>query len=83
MNIIDSNFYGEDTFMQCEVMPLVLITQAVYEDIHANLVTIPLETNDSLPYGIMYPLKPSQAVDTFISMVSNADLKPKRAWLLN
>ena len=83
VNIIDSNFYGEDTFMQCEVMPLVLITQAVYADIHANLVTIPLETNDSLPYGIMYPLKPSQAVDTFISMVSNADLKPKRAWLLN
>ena len=82
MGIIDSNFYGEDTFMQCEVMPLVLITQAVYEDIHANLVTIPLATDDSLPYGIMYPIKPSDAVAKFIAMIRDAGLKPDMKWLL-
>jgi len=82
VHIIDSNFYGEDTFMQCEVMPLVLITQAVYADIHANLVTIPLATDDSLPYGIMYPIKPTDAVEKFIAMIRDAGLKPERRWLL-
>ena len=82
VNIIDSNFYGEDTFMQCEVMPLVLITQAVYADIHANLVTIPLAADASLPYGIMYPIKPSDAVEKFITMIQDAGLKPRRKWLI-
>ncbi|MCC8168888.1 MAG: LysR family transcriptional regulator [Oscillospiraceae bacterium] len=70
VQIIDSSYYGVDTFTLCEVNPYVLITQPVYSDIHTNLVTIPLETDYTLPYGLMYSNEPTAAVKKFISTAS-------------
>lgn len=53
IQIIDSAYYGVDTFTMCEVNPYILITQPVYSDIHTNLVTIPLEMEYTLPYGLI------------------------------
>ena len=36
VQIMDSSYYGVDTFTLCEVNPYVLITQEVYADIHPN-----------------------------------------------
>lgn len=66
IKIIDSDYYGVDTFMMCEMNPYVLITQAVYADIHPNLVTIPLETDFALPYGLIYASNPTPATRKFI-----------------
>jgi hypothetical protein len=66
VQIIDSNYYGEDTFMLCEVNPYVLITQQVYADIHPNLVTIPLAGDYDMPYGLMYAKSPSVATKQFL-----------------
>jgi len=66
VQIIDSNYYGEDTFMLCEVNPYVLITQRVYADIHPNLVTIPLAGDYDMPYGLMYAKSPSSATRQFL-----------------
>lgn len=66
IKIIDSAYYGVDTFMMCEMNPYVLITQAVYADIHPNLITIPLETNYVLPYGLIYSNAPTPATRKFI-----------------
>ena len=63
--VVDSPYYGVDTFALCEVNPYVLITQQVYRDIHPNLVTIPLDSPYSLPYGLMYAA-PSPAAAEFI-----------------
>ena len=54
IQIVDSKRYDLDTFTLCEVNEYILITQPVYADIHNNLVTLPLETNYTLPYGLMY-----------------------------
>ncbi len=59
-----------DTFTLCEVNPYVLITQPVYSDIHTNLVTIPLETDYTLPYGLMYSNEPTAAAKKFIDAAS-------------
>lgn len=67
--IIDSSYYDVDTFTMCEINPYVLITQQVYSDIHSNLVTIPLETEYDLPYGLDFSLTPSPAVKKFIKAV--------------
>ena len=67
VHIIDSNYYGVDTFTLCEMNPYVLITQPVYSDIHTNLTTIPLETEYTLPYGLMYAKNPTPAARKFIS----------------
>lgn len=66
VQITDSNYYGVDTFTMCELNPYVLITQPVYADIHTNLVSIPLELDYTLPYGLIYSLTPSPAVKKFI-----------------
>lgn len=56
-----------DTFMMCEMSPYVLITQAVYADIHPNLITIPLKTDFALPYGLIYANNPTPATRKFIA----------------
>ena len=66
IQIVDSKRYDVDTFTLCEVNGYILITQPVYSDIHNNLVTLPLETNYTLPYGLMYSNDPTAATQKFI-----------------
>ena len=68
VQIIDSTYYGVDTFTLCEVNPYVLITQQVYADIHPNLVTIPLAGDYDMPYGLMYAKSPSAATRQFLEV---------------
>lgn len=69
VQIMDSSYYGADTFTLCEVNPYILITQPVYSDIHSNLVTIPLKTDYTLPYGLMYAFHPTPATEKFIAAI--------------
>lgn len=64
--IIDSQRYDFDTFTLCEVNNYILITEPVYQDIHDNLITIPLKTQLTLPYGLMYANEPTPATKRFI-----------------
>ena len=59
-----------DTFALCELNPYILITQPVYSDIHSNLITIPLETDYSLPYGLIYANEPTTAVRKFLRAIT-------------
>lgn len=61
VQIIDSTYCGVDTFTICEVNPYILITQPVYSDIRTRLVTIPPETEYTLPYGLIYSNEPTGA----------------------
>ena len=47
----------------------ILITQPVYEDIHPNLITVPLQTSYSMPYGLVYAKEPIAATLKFIHAV--------------
>lgn len=69
IQILDSPYYGVDTFALCEVNPYVLITQEVYADIHPNLITIPLATSYVMPYGLMIANEPSIATQKFVDAV--------------
>ena len=69
IQIIDSPYYGVDTFTLCEMNPYVLVSQEVYADIHPDLISIPLETNHTLPYGLMYANTPTPATAQFIEAV--------------
>ena len=69
VQIVNSSYYGVDTFTLCEVNDYILITQPVYADIHSNLVTIPLETKYTLPYGLIYAKKPTAAAKKFIHAI--------------
>lgn len=67
--IIDSSYYGVDTFTLCEINPYILITQPVYSDIHTNLITIPLETKYTMLYGLIYTNEPTIATKKFLQEV--------------
>ena len=69
--IVDSSYYGVDTFAMCEINSYILITQPVYQDIHPNLVTISLQTDISMPYGLIYAKEPTEATVKFIRAVSS------------
>lgn len=69
VQIVDSPYYGVDTFTLCEVNGYILITQPVYTDIHNNLVAVPLETAYTLPYGLMYANTQTTAARKFIDAV--------------
>lgn len=69
--IVDSSYYGVDTFAMCEINSYILITQPVYQDIHPNLVTISLQTDISMPYGLIYAKEPTEATMKFIRAVSS------------
>ena len=69
VQIVDSPYYGVDTFTLCEVNGYILITQPVYTDIHNNLVTVPLETAYTLPYGLMYANTQTMAARKFVDAV--------------
>ena len=71
IQIIDSHYYGIDTFTMCEVNPYVLITQEIYSDIHTNLISIPLETKYTMPYGLIYAKEPTVATQKFIETVKS------------
>ena len=69
IRIIDSTYYGIDTFALCEMNSYILVTQPVYEDIHPNLVTVSLEGDYSVPYGLIYAREPTAATLKFIRAV--------------
>ncbi len=69
VHIVDSSFYRLDTFALCELHSYLLISQAQHQDIHSNLVTVPLETYLTMPYGLMYANEPSDGVLQLIEMV--------------
>lgn len=68
-NFIESRYYGLDTFALCELNPYILISQKAYEDIHPDLVNIPLEASYSIPYGLISSKRPSDATVRFIDSV--------------
>lgn len=77
IHIIDSPYYGVDTFTLCDVNPYVLITQPVYTDIHTNLITIPLDIKYTMPYGLIYANEPTAATKKFIKAAKKVSKKKK------
>ncbi len=69
VKIIDSDYYGVDTFALCEMNSYILMTQPVYRDIHPNLVTVPLHTAYSMPYGLICSREPTEAAMKFVRAV--------------
>ena len=72
LRIIDGpSYYNIDVFNLCEQEKILLLTIDAWKDIHPSLVTIPVEWDFSLPYGIIYSLSPSKEVEKFIEIIKN------------
>lgn len=62
-------FYDLSVFNQCAESRKILLTIECWQDVHTGLVSIPVNWNYSIPYGILYSLHPSEDVARFIATV--------------
>lgn len=69
ITIIDVDQYDVSTLNYCEANNLIMITAEMWQNVHPGLVTIPVDWDFTVPYGLLYPLRPNQAVHTFINEI--------------
>jgi DNA-binding transcriptional LysR family regulator len=58
--------YTLEMFNRCEESGAVLLTLDGWKDVHPSLVTIPVDWEYTMPYGMLYPRKPSNSVQLFV-----------------
>ena len=63
------NFYDTSIFNECERMNYLMETLDIWAYIHPSLVTLPMDWEYEIPYGIVYAKKPSKAAKAFIDIV--------------
>lgn len=70
LRIIDVGYYYDiDVFHTCVERNCLLLSFKLWENVHPSLVTIPIEWDCAIPYGLVYPKKPSPEVAAFIEAV--------------
>lgn len=64
-----SQFYDLSVFNRCAESGNVLLTIECWQDVHPGLVTIPVNWDYSIPYGLLYSQDAPEDVLHFISLV--------------
>lgn len=64
-------FYDISVFNRCAETGNVLLTIECWKDVHPGLITIPVNWDYSIPYGILYSLNPPNDVLRFLDSVKN------------
>lgn len=62
-------FYDLSVFNRCAETGNVLLTIECWQDVHPGLVTLPVNWEYSIPYGILYSLNAPEDVLHFIDVV--------------
>lgn len=57
-----AHFYDISVFNDCERTGSILLTFDIWADVHPALVTIPVDWEYSVPYGLLYALEPPEDV---------------------
>jgi DNA-binding transcriptional LysR family regulator len=65
--------YHIDVFNRCEESGAILLTLDGWRDVHPSLVTIPVDWAYTIPYGMLYPLEPSNSVLLFLRTLQEAE----------
>lgn len=66
IHMIDVPDYDISIFNQCESSGCLMLTAENWSDIHPLLVTLPVNWDFTIPYGLLYSLNPSPTVQQFI-----------------
>ena len=64
-------FYDLSEFNRCIKTGCVLLTIECWRDVHPGIVTIPVNWDYTIPYGLLYSLKPSENVQRFLDAAKN------------
>lgn len=70
IHLVDTpHFYDMSVFNRCAQSNDVLLTIECWQDVHPLLVTIPVEWEFTIPYGILYAKDPPEDVKRLIGIV--------------
>ena len=69
-------FYDIETFNTCEATGSLLLTLDAWSDIHPSLVTLPVEWNFTVPYGLLYSPNISNEATEFLNIIKEFAAKP-------
>lgn len=64
-------FYDISVFNRCAETENILLTTECWQDVHPALVTIPVNWDYSIPYGLLYALDPSEDVKRFVTVAES------------
>lgn len=62
-------FYDMETFNACEVTGSLLLTLDAWADIHPSLITLPVEWDYTVPYGLLYSPNLSDEAYAFLNII--------------
>ena len=65
-------FYDLETFNTCEVTGSLLLTLDTWADIHPSLVTLPVDWDFSVPYGLLFSQNISDEAASFLNVIRNS-----------
>ena len=72
ISIVDvPSFYNAEVFNECVEKGYLLETPSIWENVHPSLVSIPIDWDYKLKFGIVYSKKPNKAVKAFIKDLQN------------
>lgn len=57
--ITEVPFYTMELFADCYLNNRAIVTVEIWEDIHPDLICVPLAEPHSIPYGLIFPKRPS------------------------
>lgn len=63
------HFYDISVFNRCAETKNVLLTLECWQDVHPGLVTLPVNWDYSITYGLLYALDPPEDVQRFVDTV--------------
>ena len=56
----------------CEENDDLLLTLDAWENIHPSLVTLPVNWDFKIPYGLLYPKEPSYEILSFLELLKDS-----------
>ena len=65
------HFYDISVFNRCAETKNVLLTLECWQDVHPGLVTIPVNWDYRIPYGLLYPRNPLPDIQRFVGTVAD------------
>ena len=72
VKIVDApNRYDTPIFNECEQNNYLMETLDIWKDVHPSLITLPMEWDYKMPYGVVYSKNPTSAVQSFIEKIKS------------
>ena len=64
-----SQFYDMEVFNRSVQTGHLLMSLDCWTEVHPSLVTLPVDWNFTIPYGLLYQLRPGADVARFVALV--------------